>query len=419
MSRVHLASEIMGKSAGEALNVITQGAEGLELAKEDLRSEGLFLSPEDVAQMHEAEEASLRVGEAWKGLARTAAIELGPAIKQGMGDVSKAIHDLTAGWKEFEQGGGFHSLMDGKGFGQPGSGTRSFLKMLQLNVVPGGFVDRMLPADHAPHGEMPGIEGDAKTTSIDMRGPVPLINGRDTHHVASPEIERARSEAREKEDKEHDKGSDAEWEEMNRERAERFDQAQHIREQNDPHEKYRADMSRLSGLHAEGLLNDDEFATAGGKAADALQHGLAEKDPLKHLKDDAKHMLDAAMPNVDRFKEKIDEIQKMRDAGIINDDQQQQLAGFEADNFRKAEGVKPDDEEKHGGGQGQRAGAFEYGSKEAYSQILRAGDSQQDTPAARRTAENTAKANEVNSRILEVLSQINARKPQGPMAIAP
>jgi hypothetical protein len=400
-SRVHYAFELLGKSGAETLNVLTEGAEGLERAKGQL---GL-LSEDDIERVHQAHDAMIDLSVAGERLSRTFAIELAPGV-------SEAVDGLTwlikAGGEELTFLKSLDEL-DAKAqhnwiWGEGNNGIDNaddFLKQHQE-------AEHKAMAGHVPTPE------ELATQEADQKGYVD---------------ETAKQEA----------------------------QAQQIRERINPYEKYKREVGELMN---NDFLNPDEFAEALVDAAHRFTEEMERNDPFKKMRDEADRLVEESSSNFDRFrenqkkfeemhahgflsdkefdrvqaherqkfldadgihglkssldkfKETLTDIAEARKSGILSEDEMNKAGQVAYDTLRKNEGLaeydKGYDLDKPQG----HAGAYEYGSQQAYSQMLAATQPKVDE-YARKQVELQQKSVDVETSAVAVLTQINQKLGQG------
>lgn len=375
-SRVHLATELMGRSAAEALNLITKGSQGLEEEKQRLWQFGFFRE-EDVAQLERVREHLEVLKYAAAGAGRELTSSLAPAI-----DV------VTEFWTKVAQG------------------TNATTQVLPsaLDVMAQHEYAQMgpfpIPTPHAAVGMLARYFGYGAHGAQDRQA-----EAENQHNI---ELGEAKANAADKYDKEQEKWKEREEEEFISEtqrQAEReYREAQRIREHANPRLKYDRETSEIQQLGDSGGLSPDEVGGALADAAKQLKEELDRIDPLRKLKEEAKHLFDN-LTHADEFKHHIDELKEMLDKGVISRPDFDRAEKAEADKYRKAEGLEQLDhrhsfEDRH-------AGAFESGSAEAYSQILKATQPKVDE-YARKTAELTQKSVDVEQQISAKLTEIAA-----------
>jgi len=349
-SRVHYAFELLGKSGAEAMNVLMQGAEGLEEAKQKMG----IVSDADIEQIHQAHSAMIDMDVAGQKLARTFAVELAPAISGVIGVIS---HEIKAASEE----------------------------LLALNHA----------ADHALGGHQydkqwiwGNGDGIDNTADFERHHNAAL---KAAGHVPTPEELEAEDAERKAE-----KPEDAEF-------ARQMQEAQGIRERTDPYEKYHREASNLSGLLDSGTLSADEFGDALSDAARRFQDEMERRDPLKKLREEADKLFDDARTPLEQFADKIEHIRDIFQQLGYSDEAAQGVIDHEADKFRKSQGLDHPHDEQH---EARFAAGHEADSAEGYSQILKSTQPKVDE-YAKKQADLQQKSLDTEKQIVSVLQTIS------------
>jgi DNA-binding Xre family transcriptional regulator len=311
-SRVHYAFELFGKTGAEALNVITEGSEGLKRAMEKVG----IISPEDVEEVHKAHEAMLDLDAATQKLERSFAANLAPAITQ----ITDALTEgVKKGTELFEN-------------------LQSLFKMeipLGKNAI-GVFLNAIATGKPPSMADLMGaLTGDKKFLYGNqdvITGPEDLARARakqqaaDAKKVAEADALRRAKEGNEADDR-------AKFNESQLARR------QELIEKTYPEAKFGREITEgLDDLN-DGVLDASELGDLLADAAKRFQQEMESRDPLKKLKEEAKHLLEEAEFPEDKFEAALTKAGEMYSKGVITKGQLFDIRDAQFEKLAREEGL--------------------------------------------------------------------------------